>query len=156
MKKYNVHTYRMVRIKAAGIEAESQEEAIQKAQEIGPDELNISSCLPDGIECIEDTQEDAYYKVDEVNDKEYEHTRDHRGQFEVDEKKPVRVIVTINGGSHGGYVSSAPVDLDILDYDNMEAAKEDAENTSNEEAKEEYEFLLALENEFEAMRGNLS
>lgn len=86
--KYDVHIYRMVRIKMAGIEAPSQREAIKIAQEIAPEELNVISSLPQGVECIEDTQEDAYYKVDEVGDEKYKHTRDYPGVFDDEYMEP--------------------------------------------------------------------
>lgn len=65
---------------------------------------------------------------------------------------PTRVIVTIQGGTYQGHISDGPVDLDILDYDTMDQAKEDGINGGNPSAKKEYDELLELEQEAESLR----
>ena len=82
MPKYDVHVFRMVRIKMANIEADSQEAAVAIAAKEAPEELSFH-WLPEGVECIDDTQEDAYYHVDEVGDEEYSKSRSHDGTFTI-------------------------------------------------------------------------
>lgn len=78
MPQYDVHLYKLYRVKHAGVDASSMEEAITKAIK-----------LPDKeAECIEDCEEPAYEAlVDVVGDEEYEQTL----RFEMIDEKPVRI-----------------------------------------------------------------
>jgi len=66
--KYTVHVYPIVRVTFPGIEAESQEEAMKKADEQA-DFHSVFDHLGDNIEYAEDI--DGFH-VDEENDPEYE------------------------------------------------------------------------------------
>ncbi len=80
--KYNVHLFPIVRVKVHGVEADSQEEAIKKAED-STDFNDLFNKAPD----IEYAEEVAYYLVDEVGDEEYERTGWHDGAFTSDPQK---------------------------------------------------------------------
>ena len=72
--KYNVHLYAVVRVKVPDVEAESQKEAIEKAEA----QVDLYSTfdwegLPinGGIVAFDYAEEIAYYLVDEHGDEEY-------------------------------------------------------------------------------------
>jgi len=91
--KYNVHQYAVIRIKVSNITAESQREAMDKAdEEISPHLLSLG-CLDEAvdfapfIEHIEPAEEVVGYLVDEVGDEEYEKTTLYGANKEVDKGK---------------------------------------------------------------------
>lgn len=69
--KYTVHIYLIVRVKVAGIEADSQEEAMKKA-EAKVDFHTIFDSMNETIEYAEDI--DGFH-VDEEDDPEYTRSR---------------------------------------------------------------------------------
>lgn len=82
MPQYDVHLYKLYRVKHAGVEASSMEEAITKAMELDDDEA----------ECIENAEEPAYEAlVDIVGDEQYDKTK----RFQIMAGKPM----TDNQGS---------------------------------------------------------
>jgi hypothetical protein len=67
MTLYNVHLYRLYRVKQPDIEAETMEEAIKIAEE-----RDVRDA-----ECIEDAEDATYFAlVDVVGDEDFEQTRD--------------------------------------------------------------------------------
>lgn len=73
MAKYTVHVFPVGRIHV-DVEADTQEEAIKKAEE----GLN----LYDAMSGAEYAEEVAYFLVDEGGDEDYQRTKWHRGEFE--------------------------------------------------------------------------
>lgn len=71
--KYTVHLYKAIRIKIEGVEAGSQKEAMQLADE----KLNIEHYLRNGAEDEECCCLGAL--VDEEGDEDYERSRYHEG-----------------------------------------------------------------------------
>lgn len=70
MPEYNVHVYAIVRVKVAGIEAESPIDAITQAQEV-VDYDYFSYALSKVDDEAEYTGEDESYLVDVVGDEDY-------------------------------------------------------------------------------------
>ncbi|MBI4446888.1 MAG: hypothetical protein HY645_13405 [Acidobacteria bacterium] len=74
MPKYDVHLYAVVRLKIPDIGAETQQEAMKKADElIAPhlyDLLYAEKPIPI-VECTEYAEEIDGYLVDEIGDEEY-------------------------------------------------------------------------------------
>lgn len=79
-RKYDVHIFATIRVKIPDVEAESQEEAIKKAEE-SVDFENL--LLNVGGHETESADEMGYYLVDEVGDKEHDNTHWHSGQFSI-------------------------------------------------------------------------
>ena len=63
--KYDVHIYPIVRVTLLGIEADSQEEAIKKAEA----QADLYALCSAGVEYAEDIDS---FQVDEENDPQYE------------------------------------------------------------------------------------
>ena len=76
--KYNAHLYALVRIKVTDIEADSQLEAIEKAEPIAGEfahkHLSGDVRLFDQVENFEFVEEFAYALVDEQGDESYENS----------------------------------------------------------------------------------
>jgi len=71
MKRYDVHIYPVVRVKVSGVEAESQVEAIRKAEEM-TDFHRLFDREANGIEYAEDID---CFLADEDGDEEYLNSR---------------------------------------------------------------------------------
>lgn len=77
--KYNVHLYALVRVKVNGIEAESQTEAIDKAEGL----INFNDLFDDDhpsyargvVDHIEYAEEIPHALVDEDGDRDYENSQ---------------------------------------------------------------------------------
>lgn len=79
--KYKVHIFAVVRVGITDIEAESQEEAIDKAEEM----LEPYSMFQDlGGMDTEYAEENAYYLVDEEGDEQYLNSKWHSGAMIID------------------------------------------------------------------------
>lgn len=78
---YNVHIYTVVRIKVTNVKAESQTEAIEKAQKhaarSGAYDLFDRHNPVHGVAHTEWAEDDAYFMVDEVGDEEHEKTNQY-------------------------------------------------------------------------------
>jgi hypothetical protein len=73
--KYDVHIYAVVRVKVPGVEAESQTDAIEQAEEQVDFNALFDSrrfSLYPGIECVEYADETSGYLVDEEGDEEHD------------------------------------------------------------------------------------
>ena len=82
MKKYRVHIFAVVRIPVE-VEAESQIEAIEKAE----DDTDLNSLLNRGD--VEYADEITEYLVDEVEDKEYLRSTWYKDSAEGIKKQPI-------------------------------------------------------------------
>ena len=86
--KYTVHGYEVVRVKVVGIEAESQEQAIEKYKALTRTSLARTfgrpMGWPSGLSETEYAGETAYYLVDEEGEEDFEHSHWHRGVFDPD------------------------------------------------------------------------
>lgn len=73
--KYAVHIMAIVRVKMPGVEADSQEDAIKKAE--AAVDLNFlgSPYLPQNVEHVEYADDIDGYHVDEEGDPEHERSR---------------------------------------------------------------------------------
>jgi len=61
--------------------------------------------------------------------------------------KSIRIIVEVSGGTvRSIHSDSERINIDVLDYDNMQCAKGDPE------ASEEYEYYRGLEQELKALK----
>lgn len=71
--KYDVHIYAVVRVKVTGIEAESQTDAIPKAEE-AVDLYRLfdrNTHLPEAVAHVEYADENSYFLVDNQDDEEF-------------------------------------------------------------------------------------
>lgn len=79
--RYHVHLYVQVRVKTIAIDADSQTDAIEKAEKLteGRSRFFSFGASPvleaEGIEHIEDADETVEYLVDEVGDEEFNESR---------------------------------------------------------------------------------
>lgn len=83
--KYDVHIYVQVRVKVPGVEAESQVEAIKKADRmVDWDRLFDGMALPFGsaVSEVTYTEENTEYLVDEEGDEKYERSRYYDADME--------------------------------------------------------------------------
>jgi len=133
MAKFNVHLYAVVRLKVSNVEAESMEEAIEKADA----SVNVHELVDRAIngdadrECslahIEYAEEISSAMVDVVGDADFSKTRDFH--YSNSGWKPgvhPRVLVTVSGGV-ADTVEDGGVEVAIFDHDNY---KEDPECTA--------------------------
>ena len=76
--KYNVHIFTVVRVKVTDVEAESQAEAMKKAEE----QIDFNAMFKD-ITNVETEwgEEHSHVLVDEVNDEEYENSKWYNGDL---------------------------------------------------------------------------
>lgn len=77
--KYNVHIYGVVRAKVVGVEAESQQDAIKKVEDIDLDAVftRRASEIPCTVACVEFADDVESYLVDEEGDPEHMKTREY-------------------------------------------------------------------------------
>jgi hypothetical protein len=74
--KYDVHIYATVRVKVCGVEANSQKEAIKKAEA----QTDLYETLGESGHGTEYAEEITGFLVDEEGDTEYQQTRSYNGK----------------------------------------------------------------------------
>jgi len=83
--KHDVHIFALVRVKRAGIEAESHDDAVKKAMEQFHDLYDLFETrnirrLPDGMTDVEFGEEFSHFMVDEADDPEHERSTWHNAK----------------------------------------------------------------------------
>ena len=74
--KYTVHIYAIVRVEVPEIEAETQQQALTRAQkQVDLYDLFRRCDVPNGVECIEYADEISHFLVDEEGDEEHEKSK---------------------------------------------------------------------------------
>ena len=83
--KHDVHVFAVVRVKCAGIEAESHDESVKKAMEQFHDLYDLFDTqnfrhLPEGVTDVEFGEEFSHFLVDEEGDQEFARSTWHEGK----------------------------------------------------------------------------
>ena len=121
MPKYHVHLYPIVRVLVRDVEAESQVEAIKKAEElVDLDRLFHHVRFDPPVAYVEFADDTDGFLVDEDGDESYEKSTVYDAEYrpkEVPVAEQRVVVVFIEGGVASNVEQPDDVDVHIIDFD---------------------------------------